>query len=596
MKKISLKLLFLILCLGFFLGSCDQLAELDLGIPGRIPGLDRILRAESPLSTGIADAVTEVPYLDNYNPTDAFPMTILPRTREGGFILENPGIYLFECQSYCLRAGTYAPGEARGGQGYLYAPLKGPQSDVIRRILKNSYLHPEIPQEDVQTLLWAVIARTKIEDMSARMKYTAAQLLTPEDIFRINGGALGLIPASLIDKALAGMPPAAQRILEAETRIRSMLTDLQASYDELERVAVLTGDPPWQEGDREVPFGRWSFHPDGYFIRYFPRGYKRMLVELSLPELIKVERDAHGRILLVADNHGNRLQAEYDDVIESPDLAAGSHFNGYFIRSLKYTWMDLENPEKKKQTEWKEPGWTFVGIPSEEGTSSGISSSEMEEYLTAAEKHKEELDSLLLGIEILKGKKLQPASHHWQEDILTLGHFTTTLEKSIDYSWNADTGTTHPADLLRKAWMVTFCDSLGLREEKPVFDLADDPVPGNGASQREGDSNRDTDKQKECGDQQSKCLDEARDKFDNMVKECLKNSGLNPEGCDTWKLRECVIEVYNGDRDVLDLRSCIFDACTGGFDETIDCIRSKMGWYYLAIKNCNKKYNECMGK
>ena len=111
------------------------------GIP-KIPGLDDILKKEPPVTTSLEDAVTEVPFLDDYNPKVAMPMSMLPRTTEGGFILEEPGNYIFEAQSYCLKAGSYAPGQGRGGNGYLYAPQKGPQADIVRNILERSFAHP----------------------------------------------------------------------------------------------------------------------------------------------------------------------------------------------------------------------------------------------------------------------------------------------------------------------------------------------------------------------------------------------------------------------------------------------------------------------
>ena len=124
-----------------------QFPKLKIKIPKKIPGLNKILKSKPPLTTNIADAVTEVPFLDDFDPNIAWPMSVLPRTSAGGFILEYPGNYMFECQSYCLRAGTYAPGEGRSGRGYLYAPLKGPQADIVSNVLKKSYQFPEIPQK-----------------------------------------------------------------------------------------------------------------------------------------------------------------------------------------------------------------------------------------------------------------------------------------------------------------------------------------------------------------------------------------------------------------------------------------------------------------
>ena len=67
----------------------------------------------------------------------------------------------------------------------------------------------------------------------------------------------------LLDKAFADLPSQVRQVLEAEARLQRKLKDVTATYEELERIAVLFGDPPPQEGDREVPRGRWSFHPNG---------------------------------------------------------------------------------------------------------------------------------------------------------------------------------------------------------------------------------------------------------------------------------------------------------------------------------------------
>jgi hypothetical protein len=50
----------------------------------------------------------------------------LQRTPNGGFVVQY-GYYTLQTQSYCLKAGTHGPG---GGDGYLYAPPKGPAEDA----------------------------------------------------------------------------------------------------------------------------------------------------------------------------------------------------------------------------------------------------------------------------------------------------------------------------------------------------------------------------------------------------------------------------------------------------------------------------------
>ena len=55
-------------------------------------------------------------------------------------------------------------------------------------------------------------------------------------------------------------------LFQAEAQLRQMLTQPGTPYDQLERVAVLAGMAPMGEGSRAVPSGRWSLHPDGYYV------------------------------------------------------------------------------------------------------------------------------------------------------------------------------------------------------------------------------------------------------------------------------------------------------------------------------------------
>ena len=92
------------------------------------------------------------------------------------------------------------------------------------------------------------------------------------------------------------MPPAMARVFQAEARLRQLFARADTPYAELERVAVLLGDPEPDAGSREVPRGRWSYHPDGYFIRFFPRGYNQTLVQVHVPESTTTApvTEAHG--------------------------------------------------------------------------------------------------------------------------------------------------------------------------------------------------------------------------------------------------------------------------------------------------------------
>ncbi len=40
---------------------------------------------------------------------------------------------------------------------------------------------------------------------------------------------------------------------------------------------------PLGEGSQAVPEGRWSRHPDGYWVRYLPSGYSSTRLEVWVP-------------------------------------------------------------------------------------------------------------------------------------------------------------------------------------------------------------------------------------------------------------------------------------------------------------------------
>jgi len=229
MNKTTLKLFLLtILILTFFWG-CAHLP---------LPGVRDLLSAkERTLQTGIDDANTDIPFLDNFNPTTFAYMTALRRTSSGSYLLQ-PGLFEMHCESYCLKPGTYGPTE---GDGYIYAPLKGPRAEVIKKILRESVNHPDIEQRDIQLLIWAIIARSKIENISPNARMAAIKMLTPKEIIEINGGAISLIPDDLFKKFLSGLPDPLQALLETEAKIRELISKRDATYEESSRTFWRTG-------------------------------------------------------------------------------------------------------------------------------------------------------------------------------------------------------------------------------------------------------------------------------------------------------------------------------------------------------------------
>jgi len=588
---------------GTAFSQFPKLPKIPKVVPDKIPGLDKILKKESPITNKLSDAVTEVPFLDDFNPKGKIPMTVLPRTKEGGFVLEEPGAYVFVCQSYCLHAGTYEPGK---GDGYLYAPIKGPESDIFRHIVQNSVEHPEIPQRDIQVLLWAILARTKIADMSDELQLAAAKLLSPKEIFEINGGALELVPKSVLDKATIDMPPQVRKIVQAEANLREKLAQGEENYEELERIAVLHGVPPIGEGSRNVPRGRWSYKPGGFFVRYFPSGYQRTQIELYVPEPLNVERDGKGRITLISDNFENRIETEYDDSVEPQTIPGESSLKAYAFNSIRFERNDPKNPEKKIHIEWKKTGWTFCGEITGKGkiASSPDRFPGLKQRYEWAKKHKKELDNL--------DKQFSPTGS--ADDVTDSGNYAMGLRNathsylSTEENWKDY----NPINLVKKQWQyavskreggylwsslspkispstmfssngsLLFLFAAGNPGGKPEYDPASDVAqPGNTSSQRLKQSGRPTG-----------CWEDAEKRLFDAIDKCFSENSMVGKGkCEKSVIRCWWNRVtwYGGTkRDICISRDCKREGGTGVSpgSKLSNCINNAINDFKFEIESC----------
>jgi hypothetical protein len=280
-------------------------------VTSSLPSLGSLFGEEPPITTTLEDAKDGVPALDGFEPEAFSPMVEMPRG-PGGYYLLAPGAYTMEVESFCVWPGTYEP---REGNGYVYAELKGPKAALVSAIIGRSADAPDIDRRAVQELLWAVLSRAKPSEMHHDMQLTAARLLTPEELAEMEGYALDAVPDAIGKRVLQDVPAPVRAVLEAQNDMRRLFASPDTRFEDLERVAVLTGAlPPGEAGD-PLPAGRWAFHPNGYFIRVIPhtRSYYTTRLQVYYPVSVEIERDPEGRITSVTTPDGRWVGADYGE-------------------------------------------------------------------------------------------------------------------------------------------------------------------------------------------------------------------------------------------------------------------------------------------
>lgn len=305
MKKVIFPLTIIVLVFT----ACDILQEAlkDTTIdPGRFinDNLWQRFNQKSPISTSFDDAIYEAGYLHDFEPEqiEYRPLDIQPKSSSGGYVLRS-GVYSMNAKSFCLRGYTHGPSR---GDGHLYAPLKGKKAGFIQTIIERYGEKPEIPQQNVQVLLWAIIAGADMNALGEQHSKTLNELFTIQELLEFQGKDwLNGIADEQINEfkrwAYNNASPKLRNLLEADDKIRAMVQQ-NKSFQEIEKVAIIAGAAPREDLIREVSKGRWSYHPDGFFVRFFPNGYPQTRVDVYVPFEGDLSFDAKGEPKLIGKN------------------------------------------------------------------------------------------------------------------------------------------------------------------------------------------------------------------------------------------------------------------------------------------------------
>jgi len=311
------------------------------------------------LTNGTATVARDVPALDDDPEADEpepwgfGDLRSLPRDAEGGFAVP-PGAWSATLETYCLYAGKPGP---RVGDGYLYSPaLTGTHAAIVTRLLERASTAPQIPQEDIQSLIWAVLAHARYSSLPPGPRRAADVLLTAQDIATIEANVKERASQAVRDRVLPRLPQPLQTLLETEARLRDLLAT-GASYAEQAAAAVPDREPDPTPNDRDIPAGRWSMS-GSYLLRLHPEGYARTRVDIVLPEATDVVRDDRGRITSLRGADGFATEVEYDDQVAPLVIPGEPDLRGYPFRRVTAR---LRVDGRDESFTIEREGWTFAG-------------------------------------------------------------------------------------------------------------------------------------------------------------------------------------------------------------------------------------------
>ncbi|HYH15807.1 MAG TPA: hypothetical protein VD794_11330 [Flavisolibacter sp.] len=251
----------------FILSSCVSTAHrkaADINMQNRIGTL--------PAMTSHFKDVDTTAILQPDLPADKLPVSLMElyRTEEGGFVL-SPGLYEADFKTYCLQPGTPGPS---ANDVYFQAPLEGARKELIQTILLNSRKQSALEQKNVQLLLWSVVSQSDFQKLSRDVQYAAMQLLSPKQLFELQGGVLGVV------KTVAKVLPSSG----GQSDIRKLFDLSVRSYEAFEQLAVL--NTPSQVWRTDLKQDQWYQQEEGYYVRYIPNNYKQTKIQVYVPDSI----------------------------------------------------------------------------------------------------------------------------------------------------------------------------------------------------------------------------------------------------------------------------------------------------------------------
>jgi hypothetical protein len=318
-----------------------------------VPGLEKLFKEDPPLTTSLDDMIMPLPFLDDWDPKNYQQLTMDDLAPDGTWKL-NPGYYEMHIQTYCAHAGTYGPSR---GMGYVTGFYKGKQAKLLQDIMKRSVKFRDLPQKDIQELVWAILAKAKPKNLQGGAKKAAELLLTKQEMDKLNGSGLDFLENRIMNQLMSKFDAALRPLYEAENKMRGMLYKANQPFEELERIAVLI---PRDDMPSTIPKGRWNLNPNGYAVRFFPKGYSQTVMQVVVPHKFQITRDDKGRIIKLEGPPGYISQVEYDDNEPAIPCPEDPKLIAYKFKRILLIAPNPNDPSQPLNAEFKDTGWTFV--------------------------------------------------------------------------------------------------------------------------------------------------------------------------------------------------------------------------------------------
>ena len=235
------------------------------------------LAATQPLATGLSDAIHLDTLPPSVNPKVFKPLLKLERTNDGAFILKR-GFYQAVVESYYFENSSDA--SAKIG-AFFPAPFIGARAASLATALKQSELHPEMGQKDIEQLLLAIYAGTDLEKMPQPVQQTALILLPREVAKQL--------------KAMEQAKSAEQNVMSyLNTRLGGAFTAPKQAAQAPAIAPITPGGSDGDDGDgMDLPAvrGTWAQMPGGFYVRYLPDGWARTRIEVMVPDAALAKAD-----------------------------------------------------------------------------------------------------------------------------------------------------------------------------------------------------------------------------------------------------------------------------------------------------------------